>query len=159
MQKLFLIRHGESAAAGAGSSDFQRILTLNGKSAIAALGNSLASQVISPVHIHCSAAKRTTETAEILASRLCGIIYANHGFYNGGLHDYLELLRNIGLQKQVILVGHNPVVTELHYHLTGNWSVFMPGTCTILTAPQDSAADSISFNAGSMQQHALIHPA
>jgi phosphohistidine phosphatase len=158
MGKFFLIRHGESGAAPSNGSDFSRTLTERGKSALNSLAATLLSHVKTPVHIHCSAAKRTVQTAEIIAAPFAGEIFPDRSLYTGGLHDYLDYLQAIRHEDQIFLVGHNPVVTELHYHLTGIWSTFNPGTCAILETTETERSSMQPFDAGTFRQVALHHP-
>jgi len=158
MGKIFIIRHGESGAATASGGDFSRSLTDAGKSSLITLAAELASHVNSPVDIHCSSAKRTVQTAEILAQPFAGKIFQDRRLYTGGLQDYLEYLRTIKYGNQFLLVGHNPVVIELHHHLTGTWCLFNPGTCAILETKEDKPLSAWSFDAGSFRQVALHHP-
>ncbi|MFM7328309.1 MAG: SixA phosphatase family protein [Bacteroidota bacterium] len=132
MRKIFLIRHAESGPATSQGGDFQRILTARGKSSLMTLGETLTAHVKNPVTIHCSEAKRTVETATLLAKQLGGSIQPVHGLYEGELQEYLSALDALANEDQILLVGHNPVITILHQHLTGTFSPFQPGTCAML---------------------------
>lgn len=148
MRKIFLIRHAESGQATSQAGDFQRILTERGKNSLITLGETLSHHVKYPVVIHCSEAKRTVETAMLLAERLAGSIRPVPGLYEGELQEYLNALASAEPEDQVLLVGHNPVISAVHHHLTGVFSPFQPGTCAILELVKEQE----------YRQVAIIHP-
>jgi len=97
----------------------------------------LATVVEPPVKIHCSSAKRTVETATILARRLSGSVHPVADLYNSEPFIYMDLLQNLENERQVMIVGHNPTITEVHQRLTGTLCLFEPGTCAILEQQAD----------------------
>ena len=147
MGKIFLIRHGESGPSSTWGGDFQRSLTDRGKTTLLQLADALKNEVKAPVKIHCSSAKRTVETATILAKHLNGSIHKVADLYNGEVVAYLDLLRTLEINSQILVVGHNPTITEVHERLTGTLCLFEPGTCAILEKQAD----------GGYQQVALLH--
>ncbi len=44
----------------------------------------------------------------------------------------MDLLQTLENERQVMIVGHNPTITEVHQRLTGTLCLFEPGTCAIL---------------------------
>lgn len=129
MQKLFLIRHGESLPAKSGERDFTRTLSLRGRTDIDRLATLLSGHLTSNAIIIHSSAKRTTETAEILAQRLKIKRIASDNLYHGTTENYRDALQQHSENEIILLVGHNPVITMLANELSVNAVVFSPGTC------------------------------
>ena len=135
MLKLFLIRHGEAESAKAGQSDHARPLTARGKSDISALGSKLFSPRSAPFHIVCSSAVRTVSTATLIGGGAA--IHQEDDLYNGNPDTYLHVIRRHSSAEQLVLVGHNPVISWLSAELSGGRSgAFMPGTCAELIYDQ-----------------------
>jgi len=129
MQKLFLVRHGESMAAKSGERDFNRVLSPRGRSDIERLANLLLDRISKSAVIVHSAAKRTTETAVILSEKLNIKRIAVENLYHGSTETYLEEMQLHSDNEQLLMVGHNPVITMLANDLCDHGPVFSPGTC------------------------------
>jgi phosphohistidine phosphatase len=129
MKYLTIIRHADASPATSGQSDFDRPLSLVGTAqAIAQFDQlNLSGQ---PILYH-SAAKRTSQTAELLELRHPNIldIVARKDLYNADLEQLLEVVEELWDHQHIILVAHNPGVSQLHYHLTEDWKSFEP--CSI----------------------------
>ena len=88
-----------------------------------------------PNLIISSPAKRTLQTSLVFANELAfkvNNILFNTGIYEASLKDLVIIVNNIPSKHQnVILVGHNPGISELANYLTGNPINFAP-TCSII---------------------------
>lgn len=120
---VLIMRHAKSHWADFGVSDHDRSLTGRGKSEARRMGEELRAHDLIPDLIVSSTARRAYSTAHCVASE-CGVegrVMLHPGFYSGGLRPFLEVLEGLDPSIQcVLLVGHNPTVEELVYHLTGN---------------------------------------
>lgn len=139
MQKLFLVRHGESMPAKSGEGDFNRVLSMRGKSDIERLGQLLSGHISKNALILHSSAKRTTETAEILSEKLKIRRMSAEKLYHGTTETYLTEIQLHSEINELLLVGHNPVVTMLANELCGFAPVFSPGSCAELEIKNDGS--------------------
>jgi len=121
IKTLYLIRHAKSDWQDPGASDFERGLTNKGRGDINTMGSYLKLRGILPDLVLASCSLRTQETADGLADRL--------GFE--GQRDYLQelylsspetLKETLMLEdnsfESILVVGHNPQVTDLANMLT-----------------------------------------
>jgi phosphohistidine phosphatase len=121
MKRLLLLRHAK-AAPGIGRDDFERELTASGEVDARGIGDFLASHDLIPELILYSGARRTRETAEIVIGRLNGEVerQENNGLYDASRYLILALLRQISDKfATVLVVGHNPGMSEVAYSLSG----------------------------------------
>jgi len=132
--KLFIFRHGEAAT---GSPDFERPLTIKGRSDIKRLGIKLAELApelcSTKISLLSSPSNRTTETTQLLLSGLNNTNIKVNFIDEGYLADPETWMRNIERisthTHSCIIVGHNPGVTELVNILCGSFIPMTPGTC------------------------------
>lgn len=128
MKTLTLIRHSETEFTSNDGSDFNRELTDNGKDQAITLFQVLT--IDTPTQVYHSAARRTTQTAAILQSIHPSLqLFPRKDLYNADLDVLLEIVDELKDMEHIILVGHNPGISQLHFHLTGNWQHFTP--CSI----------------------------
>jgi phosphohistidine phosphatase len=110
---LVLLRHGH---AEEGRDDFARRLTDAGRRAARQAGQALVQARFQPELVLTSPAPRAQETAELVA-RECGFDgapRADQALYLGEPRAYLALLRALPeTLSRVLLVGHNPTLSEL----------------------------------------------
>jgi phosphohistidine phosphatase len=119
------MRHAKAANADGLQSDFERNLNERGKEDAVEMGQRLLSKNIIPDLIVCSAAKRTSKTAKIVAEQLeCNShkIQKEFELYNCTVDEAMSVIRSISDEnKTVILVGHNPAITSLAGYLTNKY--------------------------------------
>jgi phosphohistidine phosphatase len=89
-----------------------------------------------PDAIVTSSALRALETAKAFASRLeitDGALVVEPKIYGAGVDDLVEVIRGFdeGL-RSVLLVGHNPTLSELCHRLTGE-ELGDLSTCSVVT--------------------------
>ncbi len=146
MRYLFVVRHCEARPARAGESDLGRPLSERGRTQVLALRQWLSDVAQArgylPVRLLVSSARRTLETAEAFRGHLEGDAVVSEAIYNGvrdvGANDMLKELESIeGANRHLAVVGHNPTVSDLVFHLLGRWPEelsrgFAPGTAVVL---------------------------
>lgn len=117
------MRHAKAVSADGLGSDFDRVLNDRGKLDAAEMGKRLKAKKLQPDFMVCSAAKRTSKTAKLVAEQLSyppENIAKEHDLYEATITDVMHVLRQLNDEhKQVILVGHNPTVTGLVGYLSG----------------------------------------
>ncbi|MEZ6196879.1 MAG: histidine phosphatase family protein [Planctomycetota bacterium] len=115
MKRLVLLRHGHSPF-GFGS-DFDRRLDERGRRGVQAAATALRDLGFLPELILASAARRTQETAALAAAVLGDPpppVRALEALYSAGAREALELLvEGAGDAAAVLVVGHNPTLSEL----------------------------------------------
>ena len=142
MRQLLLLRHGEAESAAPSSRDFERALTQWGRSEvieaaahIRRAGLTLDAALVSP-------ARRTRETVELIhdALHIRRISY-EPSLYLGGPDTLLQTVQRCDADSQtLLLVGHNPGISELAQQLTtasDGIALRTAGLCWI-TLPQDA---------------------
>jgi phosphohistidine phosphatase len=130
MKTLILMRHAKAVHADGLQSDFDRNLNDRGKEDAAEMGKRLLDKKQIPDLVICSAAKRTSKTAKIVAEQLS---YNEHNIqkefelYNCTVDEALSVIRRINDDcKTVLLVGHNPAITSLAGYLTSGLIESLP---------------------------------
>ena len=119
MKTLFAIRHAEAESGY--QSDFDRMLTSHGASQTEGTARFIGStQNNKTIFVH-SSAKRTTQTCQLIHNHLKSTapIAAKEELYNSPLKNYLQVLEQLSNDYDtVILVGHNPTISQLISFLT-----------------------------------------
>jgi len=130
---LFLVRHAKSSRDDTALPDRGRPLADRGKHDVTEMGKRLAEREVKPDLIMSSPAVRALATAEVIATSLgCKRkdIVVNDRLYAGKADDLLDLIQALGDEfEYVMLVGHNPELTELAHQLSSEITD-MP-TCAI----------------------------
>ena len=118
---LVILRHAKAETPGDGP-DFDRRLTTRGETDADAAGAWLADERIQPDLVLCSPAARTRQTWQgvsiALAQAHPGMaapeVRYEKGLYSGGRTEVFDLLRTVpDTVRTVLLVGHNPTVSEV----------------------------------------------
>jgi phosphohistidine phosphatase len=122
MKTLLIMRHAKSSWGDPGLADHDRPLNERGKADAPSMGAALREAGLVPEVILSSTAKRARQTAA-LAAEACGFeggILLREDFYDADPADYLEGVRGVaGDPARVMIVGHNPGMTDLVEQLTG----------------------------------------
>jgi len=113
MKKLILLRHADSDWNDAKLRDFDRPLNEHGEKNAQLMGKRLCRLGVKPGRIISSPAKRARDTLRQLTFIDSGVVFQD-AIYEAGVDDLLDVVRNLpqGLQC-VMLIGHNPGLTEL----------------------------------------------
>lgn len=118
---LVILRHAKAETPGEGP-DFDRRLTTRGETDADAAGAWLADERIRPDLVLCSPAARTRQTwqgvsialAQFRPSAVSPEVRYEKGLYSGGRTEVFDLLRTVpDTVRTVLLVGHNPTVSEV----------------------------------------------
>ena len=131
MKRLILVRHAKSNLNQPLVSDHERILNQSGKNEAQLIGQYLSNNQYIPSHIISSTATRALETAHIIIEQLKfkNNIETQSLIYSDSFLNILNLINNIDNQYQcIMLVGHNPTITQLINYITNVRIDHMP-TC------------------------------
>lgn len=140
---LYLVRHAKSSWDDPSLDDRQRPLNKRGQRNAPDMGGRLKSQGFLPEHIISSPANRAHTTARIIAGELGidpGAVEIEDDLYFKGVRGMLKTIeRADDRYASLMLVGHNPTMTELLNRLSGAGIYNMP-TCAIaiIGFPMDS---------------------
>ena len=133
MKTLILVRHAKSSWTDPALPDRDRPLNDRGKRDAPKMARRLARDNLKPDLILSSPARRARKTARILAKALdydFEDIRLDDGLYAVEADDLTEVIRRLGDKPQcVMLVGHNPELTELAHGLSSKIA-YMP-TCAV----------------------------
>jgi phosphohistidine phosphatase len=131
MRRIAIMRHGIAEPFALEDSDYYRNLTEKGKEEIAIKATQLMHFFDEETIILHSSARRTTQTAEILAQVIKlnkANIIAEDSIYKAESEELLDILHwHCEFKDKVILVGHNPSVSVLISELLGTNTTLEPG--------------------------------
>lgn len=141
MKRLTLVRHAKSSWKDPELADFDRPLNKRGKRDAPMMGERLAGRDRRPELIVSSPARRAHKTAQLLARELDlpdqRLIHAP-GIYEAEAEELLEIVRGLDDRwEHVLLVGHNPGLTELG-NLLGDCGIENIPTCGVLCLEFDA---------------------
>jgi phosphohistidine phosphatase len=119
-RQLWLLRHGEAEPHDARSSDDERELTERGREQSRIAGRALAGLEIVFQYVFTSPKVRAAETAR-LACEALGAAPVVHEPLREGFDgtDALQLLYAAGEDQRVLVVGHEPDLSQTIHDLTG----------------------------------------
>jgi len=140
MKTLILIRHAKSSWDDMALGDKDRPLNDRGKRDAPKVGERLAKRHARPDLILSSPATRALATAQIIAEKLDykgSNIVVNDRLYAVEADELLDVIRQIDDRaERVMLIGHNPELTELAHRLSSNIT-HLP-TCAVAEFTFDS---------------------
>ena len=120
---LTLVRHAKSSWGDPGMRDIDRPLNKRGMRDAPRMAEWLSKQIARPDLILSSPAQRARMTAEVMARAFAipeGLIRYEDDIYYRGTTSWLDLIRSLGdAERSVLLVGHNPTVSDVGTHLLG----------------------------------------
>lgn len=128
---LTLLRHAHAAPAAMGQSDFDRPLDADGLAQLPMAQRRLQGlPAAAPDFMLISSAVRTTQTAANIATALQLApeqLTHTRDAYLASAHAMLELLRSVpAASRHVIVVGHNPGISDLVGTLVDDMDVGLP---------------------------------
>jgi phosphohistidine phosphatase len=145
MKTLFLVRHAKSSWDDAALTDKDRPLNDRGRRDAPKMGTRLAKRAVKPDLILSSPAVRALSTAEIIAQKLDyrrKDIAVTERLYAVEADDLLDVIHQLGDKvERVMLIGHNPELTELAHRLSGEIT-HMP-TCAVAELKFDAKSWSV----------------
>lgn len=117
MKQLILVRHADSDWGNPALTDIKRPLNRCGSQSAPVMGQQLRCLGIRPQSIICSPALRARETASLLAAELGFAeteIVCDPRIYEAEVVDLMAVIRGLDeVLGQVLLVGHNPAISDL----------------------------------------------
>jgi phosphohistidine phosphatase len=123
-KSLFVVRHGKARSKEVGEKDQERLLEAEGLRQAARLGSYLYNKNTKISAIISSSAIRAMQTAEQIADKLnydLSRIVADEDLYEASVRILLEKVNNLNnAWNEVVIVGHNPVVSYFVEFLTGH---------------------------------------
>lgn len=143
MKTLYLVRHAKSSWNDRSLDDIDRPLNGRGKRDAPDMGRRLARQGHWPGQVIASPARRARDTARAICAELdiaADTIHIDEDLYFSGVEGMLRAIeRADDAHDTLMLVGHNPTMTELANLLgdLGEWN--MP-TCAIAIIGFDMAS-------------------
>jgi len=121
MKHLYILRHAKSSLPHAKQEDFDRPLTAKGQTDAQVLGERLDRRALRTDCIMASTARRALATARLIAREIRfrqEDIIGERDLYLAALPTLLTIIKKVDDSKQaLILVGHNPGLTDLANHL------------------------------------------
>lgn len=118
MRQLILMRHGDAERPAPGLADVERTLTAEGRAEARAVAGALAKAGFAPDVALISAARRTMQTWEAAAPAFKGAtMQAEPGLYAASAGRLLQAVREAPQAETLMLVGHNPGLHQLAFHL------------------------------------------
>ncbi|MFQ5995007.1 MAG: histidine phosphatase family protein [Acidiferrobacterales bacterium] len=134
MKLLFLVRHAKASWKDANLPDRGRPLNKRGERDAPRMGMRLAQRTDRPELIVSSPAGRALTTAQVFATELGyepADVTVDEDIYAAGPRELIEVIRGFDDQyQQIMLVGHNPALTDLVNQLAGSDIENMP-TCGV----------------------------
>lgn len=134
MKRLTLVRHAQAEPALAGQTDFERVLTRRGSEDANEMSRRLKRRKWVPDLILASTAIRALSTAEIFGTVLRATVRADDRIYTAGPQEYLRVLKEVESEyAHVMIVAHNPGITEFADRLCSERTIDAMPTCAIVT--------------------------
>ena len=141
MKRLTLMRHGDARWKDPGVSDIERPLSRRGALAAETVARRLLELELVPDLLVASPARRTQQTAEIVARELAlpsRRVVREETLYLASAHELLRQVHDSGPRiAHLFVVGHNPGLSELMQLLTppgGNATLATAAVCSIAFA-------------------------
>jgi phosphohistidine phosphatase len=130
MKILYLVRHARAELGSHTKEDVKRELMPSGIEDALKMGQRLLAQHAQPQLIVASSATRTLATAELIASKLhvsATSIQQESKLYNASFKVWLDVIHDLDEQyERVMLVGHNPGITQTVNYFGGEDIASMP---------------------------------
>lgn len=158
MKELFLIRHAHATESFSAGADFDRALSKRGLDEASQMAQSFVREVDRVSAIVTSPAVRALATARIFASAFPDMpeIVTVKSLYNAPMRSILSVLTALPeAYESVILVGHNPGLSELASALSDEYCALQP--CSVVHLRLE-AEDWRMMSAGLCHLVSLISP-
>lgn len=155
MKQIFIVRHGQSPFQAA--TDFERELSTLGKQQAQYAGRLIARTLTKQTpstQIIASAAKRTAMTAQEISQQLTQAdLITDPTLYEATVGDWCKQITG-STADCIILVGHNPTISQLSAHLSQTEKLsFSPATTAHLSL--ELSTDGLELPA---QLHGIFAP-
>ena len=144
MLRLTLVRHAKTEAAHSGQEDWDRVLEPRGQRDAPEMGRRLKGRGLKPDKVLSSPAVRAISTTTIMTRELgvaASKISQDERLYLASPKELLKVIHELGEKaKHLMIVGHNPGITEFADALSAERSVDNMPTCGVYTLEFDIAA-------------------
>ena len=135
MKTLYLLRHAKSSWNFDELSDHERPLNDRGRDDAPHMGQALAKRRIRPDLVVSSPAVRAMSTAVLVAREMQyphDKIVVEPGIYGADVNNLLTIIHNLpDAAGSVLLVGHNPTITETANELSPSTLNEMPTAAVV----------------------------
>ena len=153
MKRLILVRHAKSDWSLPGQEDWDRPLNTRGQRDAPEMARRLRSRRLKPDRILSSPAVRALTTATIMTRELRvapSLLKAEERLYLAAPADLLQVLRELGgASRQLMVVGHNPGITEFADKVSAERSLDNMPTCAIYSLEFDLKDwSALAWNSG-----------
>jgi phosphohistidine phosphatase len=135
--RLTLVRHAKTEPARAGQEDWDRVLEPRGQRDAPEMARRMKELDSKPDRVLASPAVRAITTANIIVREL-GIsaqkVQQDERLYLASPKDILAVIRELGgRSRHLMIVGHNPGLTEFADRISSERSVDNLPTCAVYT--------------------------
>lgn len=144
MKQLLLMRHAKSDWSNDRLADHDRPLNQRGRHDAPLMGQLLSREEWTPDLILSSSARRTRETASLVAQACdyAGTPQATRDLYLAEPDDYLAVIQGTPPEVQrLLLVGHNPGLEELVAQLSGQHERMPTAAVALFSLPAETWAE------------------
>jgi phosphohistidine phosphatase len=161
MKRLTLMRHGDARWQDAGLADIERPLSRRGTSAVETMARKLLELELVPDLLVASPARRTQQTAEIVARELslpARRVLREESLYLAGPAEILKVAQGTGPRvAHLMLIAHNPGLSELVQQFVPTSEGHGLGTAAVCTISFESA-DWTALNAAAVREARRENP-
>lgn len=151
---LIIVRHAHTFDPVPGQADHDRELTPEGRTQARQSAEWLKEQGAEPNKIVASSAKRTQATAGIFAGILLNdaAAYApEKELFRASETEVLEFIQqHFGHEDSVMVVGHNPTVTQLAIRLGATSVSYLPPASVIILSFDIENWEDLKFHTGKL---------
>jgi len=141
MLRLTLVRHAKTEAAYAGQEDWDRALEPRGQRDAPEMGRRLKDRGLKPDKVLTSPAVRALATMAIMTRELgvpASKVTQDERLYLASPKELLKVIRELGgAAAHLMIVGHNPGLTEFADAVSSERSVDNMPTCAVYTLEFD----------------------
>jgi phosphohistidine phosphatase len=141
MLRLTLVRHAKTEVAHAGQEDWDRVLEPRGLRDAPEMGRRLKGRGLKPDKVLTSPAVRALTTMTIMTRELgvpASKVTQDERLYLASPKDLLKVIRELGgTAAHLMVVGHNPGLTEFADAVSSERSIDNMPTCAVYTLEFD----------------------
>ena len=126
--KLHLLRHAKTNQESKTGQDFDRELLPKGEKQVAEMAQFLSN--LKDIEVHCSSAKRTRQTFELLSSTKNNeslqfdFIHFSNELYLCSHLDLLNYINSLDTKNDILLIGHNNGISDFASYLSDEYIDF-----------------------------------
>lgn len=141
MRRLTLLRHAKTEAQHSGQEDWDRVLEPRGQQDAPQMARRLRERKLKPDRMITSPALRALTTAQIFARELhlpATKMQQDERLYLASPKVIKEVVRELGGDaRHLMIVGHNPGLTEFAERISADRDIDNMPTCAIYTVEFD----------------------